>query len=190
MDALLLVFSLLSPVLFAWLLSASVRLSHVRHEVSDTWFTLDRALRDRHDALDSVRRISRRNALDAALGIGALAEAQDAAKVAIDGASFAEIVAAEKRLDERVDALKGLVGYHITTRDTVDLADLVACLDLMNAAISRATSAYNLAVDNNNHLAQTRSLSWLAACAGQSRAFAFRPQVAISGQFDDFQLVA
>ena len=190
MDALLLVFSLLSPVLFAWLLSASVRLSHLRHEVSDAWFTLDRALRDRHDALDSVRRISRRNALDAALGIAALAEAQAHARAAIDGAAFGDIVAAEKRLDDRVAALKGLVGYHITTRDTIDLADLVACLDLMNAAIARATAAYNVAVDNNNHLAQTRSLSWLAAFSGQSRAFAFRAHGGYNGTFDDYQLIA
>jgi len=87
-------------------------------------------------------------------------------------------------------ALKGLVGYHITTRDTIDLADLVACLDLMNAAIARATAAYNVAVDNNNHVAQTRSLSWLAAFSGQSRAFAFRAQGGYNGTFDDYQLIA
>jgi|GEM_PF-4625972 len=76
-------------------------------------------------------------------------------------------------------------GSHWTARCVI-----ATTRDLMNAAIARATAAYNVAVDNNNHVAQTRSLSWLAAFSGQSRAFAFRAHGGYNGTFDDYQLIA
>ncbi len=185
-SAVVLALVLLSPIPLMWLLFGSLRLAKLHRDVHLAWMKLETTLKNRHDALDSVRRVCRRNALDSTLGVAALSEAQSTARSAMNGERFEAIVAAERELDRRVFAFKGVLEYQSVSSDLSELSDLVACLDLLNSAVARATADYNRAVDTNNFATQERATAWLACATGRHRAFAFRARAGTS----DYQLIA
>lgn len=165
----------------------------LRHSVSTAWYALNQALCNRHDMLDSVRRICRRHGLEAALGIQALAGAQRDAREAIIGDDFDRIVLAERQLDQRISALLALLAYHDTANNGVDsseLNELSACLSLANSAVDLTTRHYNSAVDLNNEEVRNTRLDWMVVVCGPAYAVAFRPGEHGSAPDQPYTLVA
>ncbi|MEM9603234.1 MAG: hypothetical protein AAGA11_10255 [Pseudomonadota bacterium] len=150
----------------------------LRAAVTDGWDLLSRALHNRHDMLDSVRRIVRRDGLEQSLGFHAVTEAQSAAREALKGDDFQRIVGAEHRLGARLEAVMALIADHRspdTDAGAGGLDDLHACLTVANTAVDIAALRYNTAVERNNAEVNAARFDWIVAFSGPAYALAFRP---------------
>lgn len=125
----------------------------LRQAVRDAWYVLTDTLRDRHDMLDSVQRILRRNGLEFSFGMRGIKDVQREARDALHRVDFDRMVAAENSLDARLTALRAQLsdfGASASAETADTLSELDICVSMANTAVDQAACRYNEVVAQCN----------------------------------------